>query len=123
MKKSFDVTPRFAPVLLGKIGLSPHDEAFAVQFPILHQLMMPVYEEKKLLREPGIIGVRVDGSLFRMTVICPTEGVQTVMETSSILNILEQLERHAAAPGTTWTPTFDSKKRSRRGLDRIASEE
>lgn len=114
------IQPAYSPILLGKVGLCPHDDNAAKAFPTLMCLLMPSYNERKqLTREPGVITVRVDGSLYRITLVCPTDGVQTVLETDTVVEVLEQLELHVTSQRATWVPTWDSKKRTGQALRRV----
>lgn len=109
--------PEFAPLLLGKVGLSPHDAIAEKELPTLMELLMPRFRsDKRMTREAGSLLVKVQGSLFTVTLTCPTEGVETTMVTSSVMGLLDQLELHTSDPGVAWTPTYAAKKKSRRGL-------
>jgi hypothetical protein len=114
------VKPEFSPILLGKVGLSPHDDHAVQAFPTLMSLLLPRYDDRKrLTREPGIITLRVDGSLYRITLVCPTDGYQTLLETDTVVEILEQLELHVTSGKATWVPTWDSKKRAGQQLRKL----
>lgn len=113
------IEPELAPILIGKEGLSPHDDAFVKEYPTLAQLLYPKFvEEKHLSREPGIVSIKIDGSLYRVSIICPTEGLQAVFGLTTLIDLLTQLEVMASDPATDWTPTYDRKKRQRRRLDK-----
>lgn len=108
-----------APILIGRVGLSPHDDQATHDYPTLMQLLLPRYADgRHLTREPGVLTIKIDGPIFRITLICPTEAVQTVMETGSFTELFLQVEEHVASAATVWTPTYESKKRSRQKLDR-----
>jgi hypothetical protein len=111
------VVPEYAPVLIGKRGLSPHDDVAAREWPTLMQLLLPRFDDKRrLTREAGVISIRVDGPLFRVSVVCPTEGVQAVLGTTSLMQLMEQLELFVGDPLTSWVPTYESKKRTGQSL-------
>ena len=117
MAKKVEATP--SPILIGKVGLSPHDSQGHHDYPTLMQLLQPRYDdERQLTREPGSIRVSIDGSLYRISLECPTEGVQTMFATDTISEMLLQLEEHCNSSKSVWTPTWNAKKRARRGLDR-----
>lgn len=112
--------PEYSPVLLGKVGLSPHDEEANALFPTLMQVLLPRYNRKKqLTREAGSISVRVDGSLFRCTIYAPTDGVQTTYDTDTLVNLLEQLEEHVSNPKTSWSLTYDKKRKAGHALKKL----
>jgi hypothetical protein len=117
--KSDDVIPEFAPILVGKRSVVPHDDQACHDYPTLMQLLLPrAREDGRLTREAGVLSIRVDGGCFSCTLICPTEGVQATLLTGSFSNLLLQLEEWSASNATAWVPTRDSKKRTRRGLDK-----
>lgn len=111
------VKPDYHPVLLGKRGLSPHCQESEETYPTLWGIIAPKYDAKqRLTREPATVSLRVDGSLFRVTIVCPTERLQTVMQTDSLVDLLDQLDRFLSEPATSWTPTYDAKKKAGQGL-------
>jgi hypothetical protein len=113
------IVPSYSPILLGKMGLSPHDDEGSKEYPTLLRLLMPLYNDKKrLIREAGSFRVSVDGSLFRVSFECPTEGIQTTMMTPTIMELLTSLEVHLSDPQSDWPQTYAAKKRARRGLDK-----
>lgn len=112
------VVPEVADVLKGKVQLVPHDEDASSEYPVLMSVLLPRYRgDGKLTREPGVLSVRIDGAVFRITVVCPTEGLQATVETPRIMEILTTIELAVSSPACVWVPTWDSKKRARRGLD------
>jgi len=114
------IQPTHAPILLGKVGLSPHDDLAVAEWPTLMQLLLPNYDDKKrLTREPGILSIRVDGSIFRLTIICPTEGLQTTLGLDSIVGLFEALEGHVRSTTAVWVPTYDSKKKTGQALKKV----
>jgi len=114
------VIPEFRKCLIGKVSLAPTDDEFARRYPVLFELMVPRFDAKRrLTSEGGVCSQRVDGSLYRVTLICGSpDDVQTVMETTTLCDLWEQLELHVCKPDVAWTPTYDAKKRRRRGLDK-----
>lgn len=118
-----EILPSYCPVLLGKVGLPLHDDRLEEAHPTLFQLLTPKFEGKYITREPGIISIRIDGSVYRITVVCPTEALQTTFEAVSLMGILDALEMHCASPTAVWVPTHDSKRKAKRGLDRLDARE
>lgn len=119
-EKKSDLIPQFNQSLLGKLGLSPHDDEAAQQWPLLIEMLLPKYDDKgRLTREAGILSIKVDGPVFRVSMICPSEEGQTVMTLSSIVGLLDQLEVILNDPRTVWTKTFDSKKRTGQALRNV----
>lgn len=112
-----DLKPDLHPKLLGKLGLSPHDDEAVRLWPELMGMLLPKYDDKKrLTREPGILSLKVDGPIFRVSLICPSEEGQTVFNLTTVVDLFDQLERNVVDPTTVWTRTFDAKKRTGQAL-------
>ena len=119
-EKEGKIEPTLNKRLLGKVGLAPSDDSAAKEYPTLCELLFPVYDEKKrLTREAGVLSLRIDGQLYRVTLVCPTEGVQTTLETTTLLDLFEQLERHCYGTSAAWVPTYDRKKKAGQHLKRV----
>jgi hypothetical protein len=117
MAKKIEADP--VPILIGRVGLSPHDDEFVRDYPTLAQLLMPRYADGCVMtREPGIVSIKIDGSLYRVTLVCPTERCQTTVGLTTLCNLLLDLECHVSDPKSDWVPTWDSKKKARRQLDK-----
>lgn len=118
--KTTKLIPEFAPILLGKLGISPHDDDADRLWPNLMQLLLPKYDSShRLTREAGVLTLRVDGSLFRVSVVCPSEAVQTAVAMHSVVDLLSQVERYLSSDMLDWTPTFDKKKRAGQALKNV----
>jgi hypothetical protein len=114
------IQPAFHPSLLGKTALSPHDDDACSAWPLLMGLLLPTFDAKaRLTREAGILSIRIDGSVFRVTLVCPTEGVQSTYETPTLIDLFSLLNDHLSRPTTIWVPTYDSKKRAGQALKRV----
>lgn len=113
------VVPEYAPILVGRVGMCPHDDQATHDYPTLMQLMLPRYRDDRCLtREAGSLTVKVDGSLFRVTITCPTEGLVGAILMREMSDLLLHIERALSEGRFAWTPTYDAKKRARRGLDK-----
>jgi len=111
------VLPEFNAIIIGKRGLSPHDDEFAALYPKLYSAIMPRYDDKKrLTREAGRLAIAVDGSLFRVTLTCPTEEYQLTLSVVALFTLWDQLEAEAFRPDAPWVPTYDAKKKAKAGL-------
>jgi len=107
------IEPAYHPMLVGKKALAPHDDDAVREWPTLMSLILPAFDKKgRYTREPGNISIRIDGAVFRVTVMCPTDGVQTVVEVTSLLDLFTQLEQHVSRSTAVWVPTYDSKKKA-----------
>ncbi len=111
------VEPQFSPYVIGKRGISPHDEELKKLYPKLYTAIMPSYDAKsRLTREAGQLRVTVDGGLFKVVLTCPSEGSQCTILMTSLLSLFDELESQAMDHPEIWVETYDSKKRTGRGL-------
>jgi len=108
---------RLNPILLGKRGLSPHDDAAAQRWPSLYQLLMPVYDaQKRLCREAGAISLRIEGTTFRITLVCPSEGVSTSVLVHDLSDPLGALEGHVGRPDCPWLEVWETTKKAKQRI-------
>jgi hypothetical protein len=117
MKETEKVTPIRSPSLIGKIGVPPHDDKACSEWPVLMELFLPRYDEKKrLVRDSGTISIRCEGSLFRVTLTCPTDDAMTYVDVTELQDLLTMLECHVSSPGVNWVQLWDSRKKARQRL-------
>jgi hypothetical protein len=113
------VKPEPVPILVGRVGLCPHDDQAQHDYPTLCQLLMPRYDaDRQLTREAGSFRLFLEGSMFVVRFECPTEQVMTLMSTTTLGDLLLQLEDHLSSTTAVWTATWTAKQRSRRALDK-----
>lgn len=112
-----EVRPTYSPYVIGKRGLTPHDEEFGKLFPRLYGAMMPVFDAKqRLTREAGQLRIMVDSDMFKIVLSCPTEGSQATILIPSLLGVFDALEGTAMTNPAVWSETYDSKKKTGQGL-------
>lgn len=73
-------------------AMVPHDAPSEDEMPNLFQLLQPHYDGHRLTRQAGYARITVEGSLYRLTVVLPTERCQFVMETDSLVGLLANFE-------------------------------
>jgi hypothetical protein len=119
-KPKLEIKPH--PLLHGRRVLLPDDDAAAKLWPTLWSLLMPVYDASgRLCREAGSVSVRLDGSVFRLGVSCPTEGLQTHTLVSHLGDVLSALEHHVNRSDCSWVPDYESTKKHKQKLKDMLS--
>lgn len=109
--------PERAKVLQGVIPLVPQDEEGLRRLPTILDLLSPRWVEGVQTRLAGRLAIRVEGSCFRISVECPTEGLMTSVLVDSLVDALDALERVVASGKASWQLTYDAAKRSRQAID------
>lgn len=105
------------PILIGKVGIPPHDEDAVKEWPVLMELLLPRYDLKgRMTRESGSLSVRCEGSLFRVTITCPTEDAQASMDTDGLIDLLTRIEQWLLTGRANWAPTWKTRERARQRL-------
>lgn len=112
------VVPERAEALKNLTQLTPQDEEGMKAYPTIFDLLMPRFKDGRLTRASGSIGIGVTGSLFRVTLRCPTEGLETVWVTDCLKDLFKRLEAYLVSSKAAWTPTYENQKRARQALDR-----
>lgn len=115
MKETVRAEP--VPILIGKVGIPPQDDEATKEWPILMELLLPKYDHKgRMTRESGTLSVRCEGSLFRITITCPTEDAQASMDYHQLVDILTTVERWLLTGKANWAPTWKTRERARQRL-------
>lgn len=97
---------RVAKILSNIRYLLPDDEAGKKALPNLMDCLCPQWQDGHLVKQPGRLTIRVDGPSFLVNLECPTEGVQTTVEVSSLATALQEFEKAISSNQATWKPTW-----------------
>lgn len=85
--------------------------------PNLYDHMAPIYEGHTLMRCAGTIRISVEGGYYRVSLSCPTEKVETVMVTDSLVGIIDALERYLAMGTQVYKPAWEKTKKALPTID------
>ncbi len=115
MKETVKAEP--SPILIGKVGVPPHDEEAVKEWPTLMELILPKFDHKgRMTRESGTLSVRCEGSLFRITITCPTEDAQTTFDYHQLVDFLTTVEQWLISGKANWSPTWKTREKARQRL-------
>lgn len=104
--------------LVAKGNQCPQDDAAGDRWPNLLSVMYPQTMDGKPVRLPGSLSVAVNGGYYIVTVRCPSEGLDTRLVVETLVDLLDQVERHVSSPVCVWLPDWNSTKKIRRSLDK-----
>lgn len=82
-------------------------------YPNLYACLAPVFKDDKCVRESGSIRLVIAGGWYRVTVQAPSEGVQTTITVTSLVDLLEAVESALRGGETPWVPDYNSVKKHR----------
>jgi hypothetical protein len=106
-----------ASILKGVTVLLPQDPAGVQRYPTVSDLLCPRWVDGTMTRMAGRVSIRVEGSCYRVTIECPTEGLMTSIVLASLVECLDALEAVVASGQAKWQLTYEAAKRSRQAMD------
>lgn len=118
-EKKPKLAPRRAKALENLSVCVPHDDEGDKRYPMISDLLRPLYDGNVCTREPASISIRVEGSCYKVSVYAPWEGVQTSVTLDTLIDLMGKLEKFLSSGKTPWSPTNDARKNSLKGVDRI----
>lgn len=95
----------------------PSDADFAERCPTLFDLLCPRWRDNKQTRQPSRIGVKAEGSVWRVTIDCPTEGLATTILVPYLFELWPYVEAKITNREVVWIPNYDAQKRARQGVE------
>ena len=110
--------PESASCLQGVTFALPDDEAGQVLFPTLWDLLTPRWKDGKLTRQAGRLSLKPDGSSWRMSIECPTEGLQTSLLIKSLESALAEADAHCASGKAHWGLTWALQRKNLPTIDK-----
>lgn len=114
MAKKRDELNGFTPTpLVGVQSQRPQDTDGEKKWPNLLACLCPVWREAKCVRQAGSLSIRVVGSVFQVSLSCPTECVETSVRVSTLVDILDVLEKVLSDGTAVWGPDYATAKKAR----------
>jgi hypothetical protein len=101
-----------APLLRNLKMANPNDKDDQKTLPSIVSLLVPIWRDGTLTRQPGRMTIVPDGSAWRVTIECPTEGVQCSFTVDNLRNLMQDSEKFVTQPGCHWGLTWARKKKS-----------
>lgn len=110
-------TVEFADILKGKEVSNVQDDAGKALYPVLVDLLTPRFKDGKMTRQGGRLSLKADSGVWRMSLECPTEGLQTTCIISTLETALAEMEDHVIDGASNWEMTWARRKKQLTPLD------
>lgn len=85
--------------------------------PTLLDVMLPIWDGNTMLRQPARMSIQPDGATWRVTIECPTEGLQTVLCVDSLSALLVDVEKMLASGQAHWGMSWQRRKKNLPTID------
>ena len=99
--------------------ISPADKEDLKATPGLHELLVPIWRANVLVRQPGRMTIKPDGSAWRVSIECPTEMLQTSFVVDSLRNLMQDVEKIVTQSLCHWGPTWERQKKYKPSLESL----
>lgn len=96
----------------------PDDDKAKEEYPNLYDLLVPRWKDGAVTREEGRMSIKPDGSGWRVSIECPTEGLAASFIVKSLITAFEEAEAHVSGSHCHWGLTWAVKKKNLQKLDR-----
>lgn len=98
---------------LSKVALTIlKDEAAKKEMPVLLDVLLPIWQDGVMVRQPGRLSITPDGGHWRCTIECPTEGLQTTLLLDQLPSLLQALDAALASGKMPWGMSWQRRKKS-----------
>lgn len=97
----------------------PDDEGGKALFPLLFDLLTPRWKEGVVTRQPGRLSLKPDGSSWRISIECPTEGLQTSFIVNSLESAFMEAECLIESGKAHWGLTWQKQKKNLPVVDEV----
>lgn len=116
--------PKKPPVYVSKILKDAvlarlDDPASAMKYPALMECMMPVFEDKKLIRQAGKLTISPEGAHWKVKLDCPTEVLTTSFACPSLVECFERINELLAVGHAVWSPGWKKSKQHLPTIDDV----
>jgi len=109
--------PRAAKLLAKFRPDVPKDDLAKKETPTLLDVMLPIFEDGIMVRQPGRMTILADGGSWRVSIEAPTEQLQAVLMVDSLATLQAELERMLASGGVKWGMSWAKRKKSLPTID------
>lgn len=96
----------------------PDDESGLALFPNVYDLLTPRWKDGVITRQPGRLTLKPDGSSWRVSIECPTEGLQTTVVVKSLESALSEVEDLVTSNKAHWGLTWALQKKNLPTIDK-----
>ncbi len=90
----------------------PADKDGIKAYPNLYDLLVPKWDGSVCTRQAGRLSVKPDGGAWRVSIECPTEGLQTSFVVDNLTNLLADAEKIVTQSQCHWALTWSRRKKN-----------
>lgn len=121
MSKSKKEKPKavVASFLKDAVNARMDDQHSLETLPALMEVLLPVYDGKTLIRQPGRLTIKPEGPRWIITVDCPTEVLQCRFTTNVLAFALRDINEGIADGHVLWLPGYSKSKKPLPTIDEI----
>jgi len=87
--------------------------------PALLDVLLPIFRDGVLVRQPGRLAIQADGMAWRVRIECPTELLETVVACDSLLTLLQELEVALTSGKLHWGQSWSARKKNLPTIDAV----
>jgi hypothetical protein len=91
---------------------NPVDKDGRKMYPTLYDLLCPRWQDGVLVRQAGRLTIKADGAAYRVSIECPTEGLQTSVVVDNLPNLLADTEKLVSQGQCHWALTWARQKKN-----------
>jgi hypothetical protein len=101
-----------APLLKNLKMANPNDKDDAKTLPNLVGLLVSIWRDGTMTRQPGRMSIQPDGSAWRVTIDCPTEGVMASFCVDNLHNLMYDVEKFVTQTQCHWGLSWSRRKKT-----------
>lgn len=98
--------PQKAKVLEAITFVNVDDDGGRHLYPNIFDLLTPRWVDGQVVRQAGRLTLKPDGSSWRVSIECPTEGLQTTLVVRSLETMMPEVEDHVTSGKAHWGLTW-----------------
>jgi len=103
--------PETAKLLANVKMIVPKDDASKKAIPGLLDVMLPIWKDSIMTRQPAKMMISADGGSWRCTIECPTEGLQATFMLDSLATLLVEVDAILQSGKTSWGMSWQRRKK------------
>lgn len=105
--------PEMTSPVVSTLREGPTDDVARERWPTLAPCLWPVWRDEKCVRQAGSLKLTIAGDHYFLKLSCPTEGVECLLITTTLVDILDQMEQLLQSGRAVWIPDYETTKRAR----------
>lgn len=108
-----------ASVFKGLKFTLPDDNGGMALYPAIYELLTPRWDGQVMTRQAGTLSVKADAGGWRVTISCPTEGLQTSLVCKSLETLLHEVDFAVTEGKCHWGLTWARQKKNQPTIETL----